>query len=217
MMTIPASARERGGASPRLLPIPVAGSAMASALPATAARATGSAGRLGRIFLPDALPRTARELEEAQGMDVIDAVAEQARREIADCDARLRQHCAALEAGADPAIVTGWMAETQARRTAAETRMRPGPQRQRITREEITRRLAAMHDVTNALATAAPADKAATDGQLGLSLTYRPDARRVDVKAQLMSDMYVKQCPRSESPLTYMPALTGELVLRGQS
>jgi len=73
-----------------------------------------------------------------------DVLEQQARREIADCDANLRQHRAALEAGADPAIVTGWMAETQARRTAAETRMRPGPQRQRISREEITRRLAAI-------------------------------------------------------------------------
>jgi hypothetical protein len=45
----------------------------------------------------------------------------QARRDIADCDARLRQHRAALEAGADPKIITSWMAETQLRRAAAET------------------------------------------------------------------------------------------------
>jgi site-specific DNA recombinase len=146
---------------------------------------------------------------------VIDAVVEQARREIADCDARLRQHRAALEAGADPAIVTGWMAETQARRSAVETRMRPGPQRRRISREEITRRLAAMRDVTSALADAAPADKATMYSQLGLSLTYHPEAKRVNVTARLLSDMYVRKCPRSDSPLTYILAITGELVLGG--
>jgi site-specific DNA recombinase len=153
---------------------------------------------LGQIFRPDALPRTARELEEAQDAAVIDAAVEQARREIADCDAKLRQHRAALEAGADPAIVTGWMAETQARRTAAETRMRPGPQRQRISREEIIRRLTAMRDVTNALTGAAPADKVTMYGQLGLSLTYHPEAKRVNVTARPMSDMYVRKCPRGE-------------------
>ncbi|MGO8887765.1 MAG: hypothetical protein ACLPUO_29355 [Streptosporangiaceae bacterium] len=168
---------------------------------------------LGRIIHPRALPRTARELEQAHDAVVIDAVVEQARREIADCDARLRQHRAALEAGADPKIITGWMAETQARRSAAEARMHAGPLRVRISREEITRRLAEMRDVASALATAAPADKAAMYGQLGLSLTYHPDARRVDVKAQPMSGMYVKRCPRGD--LTRSPISSAARRSRG--
>src|SRR5215831_15296083 len=45
-------------------------------------------------------------------------------------------------------------------------------------------------------------------GQLGLALTYHPDAGRVDVQARPLSAMYVKRCPRGESPLTYMPAVT---------
>jgi hypothetical protein len=109
---------------------------------------------LGRIFHPDALPRTVQDLEQAQDVEVLDAVIEQARRKIAECDAKLRQHRAALEAGADPKIITGWMAETQARQAAAETRMRPGLQRPRISREEISRHLATMGDVTSALAIA---------------------------------------------------------------
>jgi hypothetical protein len=128
-----------------------------------------------------------------------DAVAAQARREIADCDAKLRQHRAALEAGADPQIVTGWMAETQAQRAIAESRLSPGPQRSRLTREEITQRLAAIGDVTSELATADPADKASLYGQLGLSLTYHPDAGRGDVEARPLSVMYVKECLRSDT------------------
>jgi hypothetical protein len=77
--------------------------------------------------------------------------------------------------------------------------MHHGPQRQRISREEITRRLVAMRNVTSALADAAPADKATMYGQLGLSLTYHPDARRVDVEAQPMSGMYVKRGTVRES------------------
>ena len=45
---------------------------------------------------------------------------EGAQQEISECDAKLRQHRAALEAGADPALVTSWMKETQARRALAE-------------------------------------------------------------------------------------------------
>jgi hypothetical protein len=112
------------------------------------------------------------------------------------CDAKLRQHRAVLEAGADPKIITGWMAETQARRNAVESRMRPGSQRVRISREEITRYLAAMGDVTSALSTASPAEKATMYGQLGLSLTYHLGAMRVDVAARSLSDKYVKMCPR---------------------
>ena len=33
-------------------------------------------------------------------------------------------------------------------------------------------------------------------GQLGLSLTFHPDAGRVDVKARPLSVMYVRRCPR---------------------
>ena len=40
------------------------------------------------------------------------AVVEQARREIAAGEAKLRQHRAALEAGADPAVIARWMTET---------------------------------------------------------------------------------------------------------
>jgi site-specific DNA recombinase len=61
----------------------------------------------------------------AQNGDLDDAVAAQARREIADCDAKLRQHRAALEAGSDPQIVTGWMAETQAQRAIARIEAEP--------------------------------------------------------------------------------------------
>jgi hypothetical protein len=63
---------------------------------------------------------------------MIDAAAGQARPEIADCDARLRQHREALEADADPKIIAGWMAETQARRAAAESRMRPARSAMRV-------------------------------------------------------------------------------------
>jgi site-specific DNA recombinase len=155
-------------------------------------------GWLARIFHPEALPRTVRELQEAQGAGATDAVTENARRVIADCDARLRQHRAALEAGADPVIVTGWKAETQARRTAAETRLRPGPRQTRMSSEEIASLVASASDLINVLASADSADKAEIYRQLGLALTYHPEARTVQVQARPFAAMYVRKCPRSE-------------------
>jgi hypothetical protein len=69
-----------------------------------------------------------------------------------------------------------------------------------LTREEIAQRLAVIGDVTSELTTADPAAKAGLYGQLGLSLTYHPDAGRVDVKALPLSVMYAKRCPRGDRP-----------------
>jgi hypothetical protein len=55
-----------------------------------------------------------------------------------------------------------------------------------------------MGDVTSALNTASPAEKATMYGQLGMSLTYHPRAMRVDVTARPLSGMYVRMCPRGD-------------------
>jgi site-specific DNA recombinase len=149
----------------------------------------------GRVFHPDALAHTVRKLEEAQQAVTVDPAQEQARREIADCDAKLRQHRAALQAGADPKIITSWMAETQIRRTAAEIRLQPGAPRQRLTREQLTSLVTAMRDLSSVL-TADAADRAEIYGQLGLALTYLPEARKVNVEARPSTAIYVRKCPR---------------------
>jgi site-specific DNA recombinase len=100
------------------------------------------------------------KVKPAQDTDGDHAASELARREIADCDAKLRAHRAALEAGADPAIVAEWMAEVQAQRTVAEARLRQGSGCQRMTAEEITRVLSSLRDLMSVLAAADPADKA---------------------------------------------------------
>jgi site-specific DNA recombinase len=123
---------------------------------------------LAQVLHPDALPHTVRQMEEAQDVGATDAGAEKARRDIADCDAKLRQHRAALEAGADPVLVTSWMAETQAQRAVAETRLSPPPSRpKRMTRDQIISLVSGIRDLITVLASADPADKANVYGQLG--------------------------------------------------
>jgi site-specific DNA recombinase len=158
-------------------------------------------GWLTQKFSPGSLPSTVRELETAQDRAEAptDPGTEAARQEIADCDASLRRHRAALEAGASPEIVTAWINETQAKRAAAEARLRhQSTGRRRMTREEITNVIKALGDLMTVLSEADPADKAEVYQQLGLTLTYDPAAKRVQVEARPGSIMYVGKCPRGD-------------------
>jgi site-specific DNA recombinase len=154
---------------------------------------------LSRKFDPTAFPSTVRELEAAQPVEP--PPDEVAQREITECDAKLRQHRAALEAGADPVLVTSWMNETQAKRAAAQARLRKpagGPRRRRMTRDEITALVTALGDAMQVLKNADPADKAEVYSQLGLTLTYHPQDRRVEAETRPESIMYVGKCPRTD-------------------
>jgi hypothetical protein len=171
---------------------------------------------LSRKFDPMTLPATVRELEAAQpGEPKPD---EAAQREIAECDAKLRQHRAALEAGADPVLVTSWMKETQAKRAAAEARLQKPTGRRRMIREEITDLVTTLGDAMRVLKDADPADKTEIYGQLGLTLTYHPNDRRVVAEARPETIMYVGACPRGDlnperraiSPILRLSTQVGE-------
>jgi site-specific DNA recombinase len=151
---------------------------------------------LARKLDPVAFTAAVREHESRQPEPKPD---EDARQEIADCDAKLRQHRAALEAGADPVIITSWMKETQARRALAQARLSKKPEtRRRMTDEEITSFVTEMGTVMQALNEADPADKAEVYGRLGLTLTYHPDEKRVAAQARPASIMYIGACPRGD-------------------
>jgi hypothetical protein len=81
---------------------------------------------LSRKFDPISLSLTVRELEAAQPDKV--KPDEDAQHEIAECDAKLRQLCAAPEAGADPVLVTSWMKETFGQHGTPDPGWRPDRQ-----------------------------------------------------------------------------------------
>jgi site-specific DNA recombinase len=141
------------------------------------------------------------------------------REEIGTCDQKLAQYRAALDSGADPAVVGQWITETQARKLAADARLRaatgtrPGPER--MTKEQIAATVSAISDLMRALRDAATEDKAEIFAGLNLQLTYNPGDRSVTVRAGIGQTCTKGSCPRGESPGTYMPAITGELVLGG--
>ncbi|SCL24699.1 recombinase family protein [Micromonospora inyonensis] len=113
-----------------------------------------------------------------------------ARAAIADCDAKLERYRAALDSGADPAVVTGWIAQTQAERTRAEAHLQmiqtTGPRP--MSRTEITNLVHALGDITTVLRDADPADKAKVYRQLGLRLVYHPETQTARAEVKLNAD-----------------------------
>ena len=148
---------------------------------------------LGDKLNARSLPQLVRELEQANDASPVDPQHEQARREIAACDAKLRQHRAALEAGADPALVTGWIAEVQAQRRAAELRLQHQPERHRMSPDELGQLVTSLRDLGQAIASADLADKIEIYGRLGLTLTYHPTGpeRKVTAVVKPVQPMYV--------------------------
>jgi site-specific DNA recombinase len=68
-----------------------------------------------------------------------------------------------------------------------------------MTREEITSSVTALGDLIQVLRDADPADKAEVYSQLGLTLTYHPEDKRVIAEARPETIMYVGKCPRTKA------------------
>lgn len=155
---------------------------------------------LAKVFLPhrldDTIDAMASGAPEAQ---VESAAVAAARAVISDCEAKLATHRAALEAGADPALVTQWIAETQAKRARAETELRTTTRgrRARMTRDEIARIVRSISDLAAVVQQAEPEDKAEIYRQLGLRLSYAPGQQRVRAEINL-DPLHNEKSPRSK-------------------
>jgi site-specific DNA recombinase len=139
---------------------------------------------LAREFAPHRLTGTLRDLVAAQRHETARAGDdEEAAREIAECDRKLASYRAALDAGANPATVAVWIAETEAEKASyALARRRPATARPRMTETEIKSIVEKLADIARVLADADPADKAEIFRQLGLKLTYHPGRRVVEAE-----------------------------------
>ena len=131
---------------------------------------------LASIFDPDHLGATLEAMAAANVVDETAAArAEGARRKLVDCDHRLDRYRAALEAGADPAVVAGWMAEVNAERLVADRELatvQAGTLQ--VTEVELRELIAGVADGVKLLASAEPGDKAELYAELGVRLTFEP-------------------------------------------
>jgi site-specific DNA recombinase len=140
-----------------------------------------------RKFTPGNLPQLIDELFLAQDTGH-DTGAADAQQKIAECDRKLNAHRAALEAlpdGADPSIIAGWIAQTQAERAAAQAELQRASRRARLTREGIQTLIDQAGDILAALRHADADDKTEIYKHLGVKLTYRPQEQVVRAEARL--------------------------------
>jgi site-specific DNA recombinase len=155
---------------------------------------------LTKTLDPAHLPGTIDTLTAAQNDDPPPEMIN-IREEIGQCKRQIAQYRAVLDAGTDPTIVGQWIIETQARKLAAEGRLRlhagirhvsPG----QMSKEEITTIVNAVTSLITVLRDADPQDKAEIYSQLGLRLTYHPSPRTVSARAEPRRPCTKGWCPR---------------------
>jgi DNA invertase Pin-like site-specific DNA recombinase len=158
---------------------------------------------LAKELDPARLPATIEALAASQDQAAVPQHLISFQDEIATCDQKLAQYRKALDSGADPAVVGQWITETQARKLAADARLRAatgttpqGPAR--MTKAQITTTINAITDLMQALRNAATEDKAEIYAGLNLQLTYQPGERMVSVRAGIGQTCTKGSCPRGD-------------------
>ena len=140
---------------------------------------------LCRLFSEENLDETCKALAMVGLLDEGAAGRQEAaRRKIADCDSRLAKYRAALDADADPVIVSGWMREVQGERLAAEAELGRSIPGEPMTKDQVRKLIRAVQDLTKVLEEADPKLKAEVYADLGVSVRYDPVLRIVHVEAQ---------------------------------
>ena len=141
---------------------------------------------LAREFAPHRIGETIRPLVDTQLVNQpCSSDQEEAADKVAECDRKLAQYRAALDAGASPVTVAGWIAETEAEKARHEVGLRQVPKaRERMTDQEIRSVVDKFADIAQVLSRANAEDKAEIFRQLGLRLTYHPGRRLVEAKIE---------------------------------
>jgi site-specific DNA recombinase len=158
------------------------------------------------------------DLADAARLDQPSPEAAALREEISSYDLRIAQYRAALDNRGDPAVLGPWITETQARKLAAEVRLRAcegaSTRPRRITREEIAAIVNAIADLMSLLPSADPSKKSVLYAGAGLCLTYNPvtQPKTVTVRAEVSRSCTQGSCPRGDT--THNPwVMAAELVI----
>ncbi len=143
-------------------------------------------GWLAREFAPHRLTQTIADLADAQDATTIRTTGrEETAAKIAECDRKLAQYRATLDAGGSPATVAAWISETEAEKAKYQASSRQAATRTRLTSEQIDAMVSKLGDMASVLRDAEPSDKAEAYQQLGLRLTYHPGARSVRAEVHI--------------------------------
>ncbi len=142
---------------------------------------------LASRFGPRYLPATITELAAVTACKDTHSGQDEISAKMAECDRKLAQYRAALDAGADPVTVARWITETEAERAGYQAikRAAPPPAQASMSRDEIASLVRALADLVTVVRAASPADKAQIYTGLGLRLTYQPGERLVRTEVHI--------------------------------
>jgi DNA invertase Pin-like site-specific DNA recombinase len=119
-----------------------------------------------------------------------------AQQTLVECDRKIANYRALLDAGTDPALVAGWITEATAERAAAQARLHAatGARSTRLTKQQIRELVAAVGPLRQAIRRAdLTTAKAAIYQRLGIRMTYQPAANSVRTDAKLGPDAVGKR------------------------
>jgi site-specific DNA recombinase len=116
--------------------------------------------------------------------DAGDSRGEAARRTIVQCDDRLRKYRSLLEAGTEPALVAGWIKESEAERLAAEVTLAETVTQEPLSGDEIRSLLALVRAGLVNLDEADPEARKAIYQDMGLRLIYHPERNAVEIESR---------------------------------
>jgi hypothetical protein len=137
-------------------------------------------------------------MADAQHDDIDQQAIKAARETLSTCATRLDRYRAALDNGADPTVVSRWIADVQAEQVTAEATLRRLTGRRTMSPDKIRHIVEALGNITAVLRDADPADKALIYRELGLTPTYKPTARIVSAQAT-PSGSCTRLCPRPDT------------------
>jgi hypothetical protein len=133
---------------------------------------------------------TGRQLQrDSQAPDTELAARAELTRKLSACDRKLNQYRAALDAGAGPVEVTGWINAVKQERAKLDGDLRATPRGERLSCQEITDMIERIGNLVEGVTKADPDDKADLYKEVGLRMTYRPQKQLVE--ARLMPDPHM--------------------------
>ncbi|WP_157431011.1 hypothetical protein [Actinomadura macra] len=148
-------------------------------------------------FSPTRIQATIQTLTE-QTTGGQNPAAARLRTQLADCDRRLNQYRAALNAGADAGQVAKWINETEQERARLEGELRLIPADQAVSTDGLAELLRQTGKLAHAVVSADPGEKAELYAQLGLKMTYYPQKQLVEAKIVPASTCANGWCPRGD-------------------
>jgi hypothetical protein len=125
---------------------------------------------------------------------------EETTRKIAECDRKLAQYRAALDAGASPATVAAWIAETEAEKARHQLAARPAHASTRMSEAEIQAIVEKLADIALVLQNADPDDKAEIFRQLALKVTHHPGRQLVEAQIEVPQHWQIDSVPGPSAP-----------------